>query len=116
MKAKVKTNYQIIEDKSYEASINLDFEAYAKENELEIEDKDDLESYLMDCISESDQLFISPDHINIADEYSEERDILNMEELIEYYSFLIVPSTKTCCDDAPWNATYCPTCGKKLNE
>lgn len=116
MKAKVKTNYQIIEEKVYETFIDLDFEAYAKENELNIEDKEDLESFLTDYISESNELFISPDHIDTADEYSEERDILNMEELVEYYSFLIEPSTETCCDDAPWNANFCPTCGKKLNE
>lgn len=116
MKAKVKTTYQIIEEKFYETSIHLNFEAYVKENELEIETKEDLENALSDCLFESNESFISPDHVDISDDYTEDTNILNMEELVEYYSYLIIPSTKTCRDDAPYGSNFCPICGKKLNE
>lgn len=39
--------------------------------------------------------------------------ILNIEEIIEKFSNQIVQN-ESCCKNAPTNANYCPTCGKKI--
>lgn len=112
MEAKVKTDYQIVENKSYEVSIDIDFEQYAKDQELTIESKFDLELEIVDFICDLSVCCVSPDHVDLVGDYSEEREVLNIDELVEQYAYLI--KVDNCCQQAPEDAKYCPTCGKRI--
>jgi hypothetical protein len=42
-------------------------------------------------------------------------EILNSEEVLsELKKTISLKPVPTCCDKAPWNSNYCPTCGKYL--
>ena len=39
---------------------------------------------------------------------------INEDEFYKEFSYLLRTNSTTCCTYVPYNANYCPTCGKKL--
>ena len=111
MEIKIRNAYSIIEPKEFFTSFEFDVESYLKDKE--ISDKDDLRYLLDNIIWEDDvqyELYAEGD----VDKETADLKIFfeNLDELVEQYSYLIVPlPKKTGCDVAPWGSTYC---GKKL--
>ena len=88
---------------------------------------DDLKTYFENCFEEYDEVnlediegvindYIGFEHdIEIRDPELDEVDyniVLNMEEILEQFKYLIKENKKDCCSDQTGN--YCSTCGKKL--
>lgn len=114
MEIKLRNTYSITEPKEFLTSFDFDVENYLKDKN--ISDKDDLRYTLEDIVWEDNSHY---QYYAKGDEDKENDDvevfIENLDELVEQYSYLIVPPLEpTCCDDAPFGSTYCNTCGKKL--
>jgi len=59
-----------------------------------------------------DMLILKGDNLDDIDINSFEFNILNIDELTEYYSYLTKELEESCCDNETGN--YCSNCGKKL--
>lgn len=119
MKLQIKNEYEISVTKVFNAEIDFDIEKYIKEYEIEIPSKEDLEEILVDFprYSYDDILMDKEDYLSGAYlEGTGEITITNLEELVEYYSYLIVPiKILSCCERAAdRDSIYCPVCGSKI--
>ena len=93
----------------------------SKKNNVEINDESDLKFTIQDWIDyDCTEIMYDRDDYekgNIAGSFNETTLILNMEELVEEFSYLIqVPKSRenyNCCSQ--YTTIYCPECGKKLN-
>lgn len=123
MKVEIENEYSVIinryEIKTYNVGLEgvmddyrecLNGDTLGSENAL----RDDFSEYIID---NSD---ILPDKYGPdeeLDEYSIGLKILNWKEIFPLMSDLVViPVPQTCCDKAPYEANFCPTCGKPITK
>ena len=116
MKLQIENKYQIIVDKVYNKEVEFNFEKYIKDNDIEVVDKADLEDYIYNYVDDCNLLYNEGDidHLNFNSD--DNITILNLKEILEEYSYLIVPKKElTCCEKAAKdNYRYCPICGNKI--
>jgi len=114
MEVKIINEYQIVENKVFTGSFDIDLEAELKDRY--IEDCCDLENEIREIVFWKDKTCINPYNKEDLNKISEENDdsyeIENIEELIDYFKHLI--PKKSCCDEALYGSNFCPTCGKPI--
>lgn len=115
MELKIKINYNISKKLSKDVVLNVSSEEITNYiNEFPPHDLIGLEELLQDFIHDYDFDYdqLDLDIKDVSNWEIDENYLLNTHELASYFLHLILP--ERCCDNAPYNATYCPTCGKKL--
>jgi len=116
MKLQIINHYQALEDRLFTGEVELDIEEYAKR--FDINDEITLEEILYDYVSYEYEGNLYNEGDNIYDEYDNNNTLIitNLSELLEEYSYLIVPKKElTCCEKAAKdNYRYCPICGNKI--
>jgi len=115
MKLQIENKYQTIVDKVCNKEVEFNFEKYIKDNDIEVVDKADLEDYIYNYVY--DCLLYNEGYIDHSNFNSDDNiTILNLKEILEEYSYLIVPEKElTCCEKAAKdNYRYCPICGTKI--
>jgi hypothetical protein len=117
MKLQIENKYQIIVDKVYNTEVEFDFEKYIKDNDFTIEDNYDLETYIYEYIGDFQLLYNEGDVDHLLNfDFNDDITILNLEEILKEYSYLIHPKKElTCCERAAKdNYKYCPMCVTKI--
>ena len=120
MYIQLEKQYAIVKPKTNNITIEFNIEEYIKENEIEINDEDDLRIVIQEWIDyDCEEIYYDQKdwYANIIDNsFVETNLVLNMEELIKEYSYLIIPKkVETCCDIAKtYRNRFCPDCGTKL--
>ena len=107
MKLQIENKYQIIVDKVYNKEVEFNFEKYIKDNDIEVVDKADLEDYIYNYVDDCNLLYNEGDidHLNFNSD--DNITILNLKEILEEYSYLIVPKKElTCCEKSAKYNSY----------
>ena len=114
MKLQIKNEYQVLKDRVFTGEVELNIEGYIKSNGIEIISKETLSDILYYYLNyECDEVTTIDNEIAYG---GCEFEILNIDKILEEYSYLIVPEKElTCCERAAKNSyRYCPVCGTKI--
>lgn len=109
MEVKFVNRYQILENRERSGSLDLNIESILS-GEI-IKSETGLIAAVYNILFNSPEIYHKGDNDKVYG-YDEETIIENEEEIIEKYKHLI--QVFNCCKDAPFDANYCPTCGKRL--
>ena len=118
MKIEIKGTYEVASIKTEQKILDVDLDQYfkdLKEDNILIESEEELKEYIDDHLRwDLDSTIILPeDEANYLDD-SEKYEIVNMDEIVEKYSHIIVKGQVVCCNNHDSGYNYCPICGKKL--
>lgn len=117
MKAELISNYTIWTSYRYSEEINKELEDELKSN-LPILSKEDLKCMIDDYFNYYLEIKINPEDEYSFDDYNSTVIVENINEIVEYFSYLIEPEKNVCSNCGRNNNDehfqYCPNCGTKL--
>jgi hypothetical protein len=113
MRVVLKNEYSIQVPKVFVTEVEVNIEEWLKD--YVFNDEGDLRYRLEDLIWDIEYECFAEGDTDIEND-DLETFIENMDELVEKYSYLIVPEPEqSCCEKASQGSNFCNTCGKKLN-
>lgn len=76
---------------------------------------EELAEAFSEYIRDNEQICPEPGENTNIDDYSTNFEITNWNDIFPLLKHMVeIPAPRTCCDDAPRHANFCPTCGKPI--